>query len=129
VLAQRLVRRLCKNCKKKFHPSEEEFAEYMKDYGNEAFAATGITHTKDLQVFKVAGCEECNSTGYRGRLGVHELMEGTKELKRMIKKEAPADALFEQAAGEGMVTIKQDGIIKMFNGLTDIHEIRRVCVT
>ncbi|MFH1984483.1 MAG: GspE/PulE family protein [Pseudomonadota bacterium] len=129
VLAQRLMRRLCKKCKKKFHPNEEEFAEYEKDYGKEAFAATGITHTKDMEVFKVVGCEDCNNTGYRGRLGAHELMEGSKELKRMIKKEAPADALFEQAASEGMTTIKQDGIIKMFAGLTDIHEIRRVCVT
>lgn len=129
VLAQRLVRRLCKNCKKSFHPNDEEFAEYMKDYGEEAFAATGITYTDDLKVNKIMGCEECNSTGYKGRLGVHELMEGTKELKRMIKREAPADELQKQAAGEGMVTIKQDGIIKMFAGITDIHEIRRVCVT
>jgi type II secretory ATPase GspE/PulE/Tfp pilus assembly ATPase PilB-like protein len=130
VLAQRLVRRLCKSCKKTFHPSEEDFADYIKDYGEEeALAAAGVTYTEDLEVNKIVGCEECNNTGYRGRLGVHELMEGTKELKRMIKREAPTDELFAQAASEGMRTIKQDGVIKMFEGLTDIYEIRRVCVT
>jgi type II secretory ATPase GspE/PulE/Tfp pilus assembly ATPase PilB-like protein len=82
-----------------------------------------------MELYRTQGCEECNNTGYRGRLGVHELMEGTKELKRMIKREAPTDELFKQALSEGMTTIKQDGVVKVFNGLTDIHEIRRVCVT
>ena len=129
VLAQRLVRRLCKNCRKKFDIDEEEFSEYTRDYGVEDFEDTGIEMEDELELFRTQGCEECNNTGYRGRLGVHELMEGTTEMKRMIKREAPTDELFKQAASEGMTTIKQDGVVKVFNGLTDIHEVRRVCVT
>jgi type II secretory ATPase GspE/PulE/Tfp pilus assembly ATPase PilB-like protein len=129
VMAQRLVRRLCPKCKQEFHPSEEEFQELAGDYGEEYFEATGIKYTQDLKLFKPVGCEACSYTGYKGRLGIHELMEGTLAIKKMIKRSAPADDLLTQAAKEGMTTLKQDGIVKVFNGLTDISEVRRVCVT
>ncbi len=128
VLAQRLIRRLCKKCTKKYHPTQEEFDELVKDYGQDHFDATGIEYTDDLELGQTKTCEECSGTGYKGRLGVHELMEGTKEIKRMIKKEATSEELFIQSSKEGMATIKQDGISKVFQGLTDISEIRRVCV-
>jgi type II secretory ATPase GspE/PulE/Tfp pilus assembly ATPase PilB-like protein len=80
-------------------------------------------------MFKPVGCEACSYTGYKGRLGIHELMEGTPAIKKMIKKSAPADELLVQAAKEGMTTLKQDGIVKVFKGMTDISEVRRVCVT
>ncbi|MFP4532794.1 MAG: ATPase, T2SS/T4P/T4SS family [Desulfobacterales bacterium] len=128
VLAQRLLRRLCKNCRKEYTPSKEEFDELVRDYGEEEFENTGIKYSSDLKLYSPAGCEQCNGTGYKGRMGIHELMDGSNEIKRMIKKQASAEELFRQAKQEGMTTLMQDGIIKLFKGLTDIHEVRRVCV-
>jgi len=129
VLAQRLVRRLCKSCKKEFHPSEDEFETIRILYGKEAFDATGIKYTPEFKMFRAEGCEACSGSKYKGRLGIHELMVGTKEIKKMIKTESPTDELFKQAARDGMATLVQDGIHKVFKGLTDLDEIRRVCVS
>lgn len=128
VMAQRLVRRLCANCKQEYHPTEEEFDEIVTDYGKQHFEATGIKYSSDLVLYKPGKCDTCSGTGYKGRLGIHELMEGTPEIKRMIKKSATSESLFEQAMKEEMTTLKQDGILKSFKGLTDISEIRRVCI-
>ncbi|MBW1704928.1 MAG: Flp pilus assembly complex ATPase component TadA [Deltaproteobacteria bacterium] len=128
VMAQRLIRRLCKECREEYHPSEEEFEEILSDYGKEFFEATGIEFTSDLTLYRPGGCDVCSGTGYKGRLGIHELMAGTPEIKSMIKKQADSEMLFEQAIKDGMTTLKQDGIMKAFQGLTDISEIRRVCI-
>ena len=129
VMAQRLVRRLCPKCRQEYQPNDEEFQELAEDYGKESFEATGIKYTDDLRLFKPVGCETCSYTGYKGRMGIHELMEGTPIIKNMIKKSAPTDELLIQALKEGMTTLRQDGIMKVFQGLTDISEVRRVCVT
>jgi len=128
VMAQRLVRRLCVNCKEEYHPSQEEFDEIAMDYGMQYFEATGIKYSSDLVLYKTGNCDTCDGTGYKGRLGIHELMEGTHEIKRMIKKAATSESLFAQAMKEEMTTLKQDGILKAFKGLTDISEVRRVCI-
>jgi type II secretory ATPase GspE/PulE/Tfp pilus assembly ATPase PilB-like protein len=128
VMAQRLVRRLCSICRNEYHPSREEFEEIVNHYGKEQFEKTGIEYTEDLTLYKSAGCDACSGTGYKGRLGIYELMEGTPEIKQMIKKQANSEELFSQAMNEGMITLKQDGILKAFEGLTDISEVRRVCV-
>lgn len=129
VLAQRLVRRLCKKCREEFHPSRAEFDEIVSDFGSDHFEVTGIEYSRDLTLFRAgSGCAACSGTGYKGRLGIHELMEGTDEIKRMIKKQANSEMLFKQSIGEGMTTLKQDGILKSFQGLTDISEVRRVCI-
>ena len=127
VMAQRLVRRLCK-CREEYHPNKEEFDEIVHDYGNESFEKTGIKYSADFLLYKPVGCETCSGTGYKGRMGIHELMEGSPVIKKMIRKSANNDELFTKAISEGMSTLKQDGIIKSFQGLTDISEIRRVCV-
>jgi len=128
VLAQRLIRRLCKSCKKKFNPNEEQFQDIVKYYSEDAFSRAGVEFSEELELYQTVGCEECNDTGYKGRAGVHELMEGTPDIKRMIKNEATSEELFLKSFEEGMTTIKQDGISKVFSGLTDITEIQRVCV-
>ena len=74
-------------------------------------------------------CDLCSGTGYRGRLGIHELMEGSKQVKQLIKNQANTEDIFKQAIGEGMDTLKQDGIKKAFQGFTDIKEVRRVCIS
>ncbi len=127
VLAQRLVRSLCAECKEEYHPSREEFDEIVNDYGEEYFQATGIKYKPDLTLFRRKGCPECAHTGYKGRLGIHELLKGSAEIKKMIKKQSPTEELFTQGFREGMTTLKQDGILKVFQGLTDISEVRRVC--
>ncbi len=128
VLAQRLVRRLCKDCCEKYHPGKEEFDELVEDFGREAFDALDISYSPDLVLYKGKGCNTCNGTGYRGRMGIHEMMEGTPAIKRLIKKQASAEELFRQAASEGMHTLKQDGILKVLKGYTDMSEVRRVCI-
>jgi type II secretory ATPase GspE/PulE/Tfp pilus assembly ATPase PilB-like protein len=81
-----------------------------------------------LTLYKAVGCEACSNTGYHGRLGIHELMEGTPKVKMMIKKQASTEQIFSLAMKEGMTTLKQDGIQKVFRGITDIAEVRRVCI-
>jgi len=129
VLAQRLARVLCEKCRAEYHPSEEEIDEIKMIYGKEDFDSSGLELTSKTVIYKAEGCDECYGTGYKGRLGIHELMEGTKEIKRMIKKEASPEELFIQASNEGMTTMVQDGIAKAFDGFTDINEIRRVCIS
>lgn len=129
VLAQRLVRRLCKKCREKYHPTIEEFNEIVDLFGKNYFDKSGITYSKDFYLYRAIGCEDCSGTGYRGRLAIHELMDGTKEIKQMIKKQSPTSEFFVKASEEGMTTLVQDGILKAFEGLTDVTEVRRVCVS
>ncbi len=126
VLAQRLVRRLCKNCKQAYHPTRDDFQDIVNEYGPSAFEKTGIRYDDDLTLYRAAGCDACSGSGYKGRMGIHELMEGTPEIKTKIKNKASTEELFEQAFKDGMTTLKQDGIMKVFMGHTDFLEVRRV---
>ncbi|MBW2428266.1 MAG: Flp pilus assembly complex ATPase component TadA [Deltaproteobacteria bacterium] len=128
VLAQRLTRRLCKNCLEENPMTKDEFERIVADYGEEDFAKTGIEYNTEMTLNRREGCENCSGTGYRGRMGIHELMEGTPDLKLMIKKKADTEQIFERAMEEGMLTLKQDGILKVLKGNSDMAEVRRVCI-
>lgn len=128
VLAQRLVRRLCKTCAKEYNPAREEFAEIVYDYGKKDWEKTEIEFDSDLQLKQAGSCDICSGTGYKGRCGIHELMEGTPDIKRLIKHSAPTEELYKKAKEEGMTTLKQDGIMKVIQGITDVKEVRRVCI-
>ncbi len=128
VLAQRLVRRLCSGCIETYHPEEEEFNYIVADYGEEAFKKLGVEYTSAFELHRSLGCEKCNGSGYKGRLGIHELIEGTPEIKMLIKKQATSQDLSKQAVKDGMTTLKQDGVHKAFEGITDMREVRRVCI-
>jgi len=128
VLAQRLTRRMCSNCREEHPVTEEEFEKIVTYYGKKQFAKTGIEYNEEMTLFSHAGCENCSGTGYRGRMGIHELMEGTPQIKLMIKKQANTEQIFEYAMKEGMLTLKQDGILKVLQGHTDMEEVRRVCI-
>ncbi|UCH08557.1 MAG: type II/IV secretion system protein [Deltaproteobacteria bacterium] len=128
VLAQRLVRKICEKCRKEYHPTKEEFEEILLDYGKDNSEGNGIEYTSDLTLYRPEGCEECSGNGYKGRIGIHELLYGSNEIKRLIKKQAGSDMILEQAIKEGMTTLKQDGIKKVFQGITDMAEVRRVCI-
>jgi type II secretory ATPase GspE/PulE/Tfp pilus assembly ATPase PilB-like protein len=129
VLAQRLLRRLCKKCRSEYTPTKEEFDDIVNSYGPADFKKTGIVYSDSTKLFKPVGCDQCNGSGYKGRLGIHELMEGTPDIKRMIKKQASAEELFIKAKEEDMTTLMQDGIMKVFQGLSDMDEVRRVCIS
>ena len=128
VLAQRLVRKLCSGCQEAYHPSQEEFEDIQADYGKKDLAKAGFTYGPGLQLYRGLGCEKCSGSGYKGRIGIHELMEGTPEIKILIKKSATSQDLTKVAVKQGMTRLKQDGIHKVFGGLTDIKEVRRVSV-
>jgi type II secretory ATPase GspE/PulE/Tfp pilus assembly ATPase PilB-like protein len=127
ILAQRLAACLCEQCREKYRPKEDEIDELIAEYGVEAFAATGIRR-ESIHLARPVGCEHCHNTGYKGRLGIHELLECSDDIKGLIKKKAETTLIRNLAISEGMTTLKQDGILKVLQGLTDIHEIRRVCI-
>jgi len=127
VLAQRLVRRLCDECREGFHPDDAEVDELIEEYGRAAFAITG-PGSADITMSRAVGCDRCGHSGYRGRLGIHEVLECTPKLRGLVKRRADTDSVREQAMLDGMTTLKQDGILKVFKGQTDIHEVRRVCI-
>ena len=93
-----------------------------------AAIATGIAYDPDRTLYRTVGCDTCSGTGYSGRMAIHELMEGTADIKLMIKNQANTEKIFRQAAKDGMTTLKQDGILKVLQGLTDMAEIRRVTI-
>ena len=128
ILAQRLVRTVCKDCKEAYHPDEAEFRDLVEDYGEEDFARVGISYSNDLTLYRPKGCGNCNDTGYRGRMGIHELLEGTDDMKRLIQTKRPMEELRAQAKKDGMTTLKQDGIVKVFKGMADIRSVRAVCI-
>ena len=128
ILAQRLVRTLCKSCKKEYNPSQEEYDELVREYGPEDFEKVNIPYSKDLVLYKASGCPECNNTGYRGRMGIHELLMGTDEMKKLIQVKAKMEDIRDQAIKDGMTTLKQDGVEKVFAGSTDLLQVRKVCI-
>ena len=128
VLGQRLVRRLCPHCIESYTPSAQEFEDLREDYGAERFDAAGWVYGPEFVLRRAAGCEKCNGSGFRGRIGIHELMEATAAVKLLIKKNATSYELARQAAADGMTTLKQDGIQKTIAGITTVREVRRVCV-
>ncbi len=128
ILAQRLVRRVCTKCREAYNPSEEEFRDMVEYYGPEAFDNTGIKYNPGLKLYQAPGCPECAGTGYKGRVALHELLIGTDEIKRLIQKSAPVEEIRVQAMADGMSTLMQDGIMKVFAGQTDFTQVRTVCV-
>ncbi len=128
ILAQRLCRTLCKDCKEAYSPSQEEFAELMQEYGLEYWQKLNIKFTPEFKLYRPRGCPKCNNTGYKGRMGIHELLIATDEMKRMIQKRDPIEKMRKQAMADGMTTLLQDGIHKVIAGATDFKQIRAVCM-
>ncbi|WP_282011106.1 ATPase, T2SS/T4P/T4SS family [Nitrospina watsonii] len=130
IVAQRLVRTLCKACKKEYHPSKEEYDILLKEYGDpEMFAKNvNIPYSDDLMLQGPGGCDKCSNTGYAGRTGLHECLEGTEDIKRMVMKQALVEEIRKQAAKDGMTTLKQDGIWKVFKGDCDLKQVLAVCI-
>ena len=128
ILAQRLVRTLCKDCKEPYAPTQEEFAELMESYGLEHWDRLGVRYTPDFRIYQPKGCPKCSGSGYKGRMGIHELLVGTDEMKRMIQRRETVEHMRNQAVADGMTTLLQDGIQKVLQGHTDFKQVRAVCI-
>jgi type II secretory ATPase GspE/PulE/Tfp pilus assembly ATPase PilB-like protein len=148
ILAQRLAKRLCKDCKKPHTATQEEIRALLAEYATEllstetwkkdpnaayqALYAEWIRlfggEKKQITLYEHVGCDKCSGTGYRGRVGLHELLIGTDPIKKGIQEHARVAELFAIALEEGMRTLKQDGIEKVLQGITDIHQVRSVCI-
>ncbi|HEY7923825.1 MAG TPA: GspE/PulE family protein [Vicinamibacteria bacterium] len=128
IMAQRLVRTLCGACKEEYPPTAEEFAELVRDYGAEHWDKVGVSYSQSLRLCRAKGCAKCGGSGYKGRMGIHELLVATDDMKRMIQKRASVEEMRKQAMAEGMTTLLQDGIIKVLRGQTDFQQVRAVCI-
>ena len=148
ILAQRLAKRLCADCKTSHVASADEVKALLNEYsielantlswkkdpvaGMDAVRAEWIKLFGDeqgqLHISSPVGCEKCSGTGYRGRVGLHELLIGSDLVKKAIQEHARVAELLAIALEEGMRTLKQDGIEKVLQGITDMHQVRSVCI-
>jgi len=129
VLAQRLVKRICAECREDYHPDEDEFAELEHAFGGkEETAKFGIEYNDDFLLFRGKGCSACNNSGYRGRAGIHELLVANDGMKRLISNKARVTEVFAAAKSDGMTTLVQDGILKALEGLTDLKQVKAVAI-
>jgi len=128
ILAQRLSRTLCRHCKQAYTPEKDEYDYLAFTYGEEEFAKLNVPYSKDLKFYQPGGCNDCNQTGYRGRVGVHELLVASDTIKRLIARRASVEEMRIAAGNEGMSTLLQDGVKKVIEGVTDFEQVRRVCI-
>src|SRR3989454_2673143 len=129
VLAQRLVKRICPECKEEYHPDEDEFTELEHAFGGkEETSKFGVEYNDDFVLFRGKGCGNCNNSGYRGRAGIHELLVANDAMKRLIANKARVTEMVTTAKGDGMTTLVQDGILKALDGLTDVKQVKAVAI-
>ncbi|MGH8750949.1 MAG: ATPase, T2SS/T4P/T4SS family [Burkholderiales bacterium] len=148
ILAQRLGKRLCSKCKQTYSPSQEELKALLTEYCQElanteqwkkdpkgSYEAVYKEWVKSFAndkgqftLYQPVGCDTCNKTGYKGRVGLHELLIGSDAIKKHIQEHARVAEMLATALNEGLRTLKQDGIEKVLQGITDIHQVRAVCI-
>jgi type IV pilus assembly protein PilB len=119
VIAQRLVRKICNNCKTEYTPAEEQLMELE-------------LRTEDVKgktFYYGKGCDQCNNTGYRGRLGIYEIMTLDDDMRDMIIKQASTQVLRMESKKRGMRTLRQSGLMAIYDGITTIEEVVRETIT
>jgi len=147
VLAQRLAKRLCK-CKETYTPGQDDVKHFITEYCEElkntpefkadlnaGYKKVFDRFQKDYgfgkpghKMYKAKGCDACGGTGYKGRVGLHELLVGTDPMKKLIQEHARVAEMFATAVAEGMLTLKMDGMEKVLQGTTDMFQVRAVCI-
>ncbi len=127
VLAQRLTRVLCPRCKEAYHPDKFEYDHIKELYGEYYDERLNVPYTDDLRLHKPKGCKECNDVGYKGRIGLYELLIGDRPMKMQIIERCLVDDLRDVAVKNGMITLLQDGIHNTFLGNTDMKQVLSVC--
>jgi type II secretory ATPase GspE/PulE/Tfp pilus assembly ATPase PilB-like protein len=128
VLAQRLCKRICTQCKEAYHPSREAYDELVQGYGVEDWSRLGLEYRADWILYRGQGCGACNRTGYKGRIPLHELLRGSDVMKRLIQSRAGTADMLSRAMKDGMVTLVQDGIQKVLRGETTYQQVRAVAM-
>ncbi len=148
ILAQRLAKRLCSDCKKPHVATPDEIKALLAEYSSELMQTTLWKRDPNsamralyadwvkqfgndkgqITLYDPVGCAKCSDTGYRGRVGLHELLLGSDGVKRSIQGHARVAELLAIALEEGMHTLKQDGMEKVLQGITDMHQVRAVCI-
>jgi type IV pilus assembly protein PilB len=113
IIAQRLVRKICKNCKERYEPTDEQLLEL------------GLTPdvVRGKTFYYGRGCDQCNNTGYRGRIGIFEIMVFNDEMREMVMNHASTNVLRNAARKEGMRMLREKGLAGIYNGLTTIEEV------
>ncbi|MDH4317054.1 MAG: ATPase, T2SS/T4P/T4SS family [Desulfobulbaceae bacterium] len=127
ILAQRLLRTLCPRCKEAYTPEKSDFDHLVEMYGIFFFDHLYTTYSENLTFYHPRGCEECNGTGYKGKVGVFELLLASRAVKNQIAERAPADMVVQEAINEGMTTLIQEGIKLIFSGTVDYKQAVTVC--
>jgi type II secretory ATPase GspE/PulE/Tfp pilus assembly ATPase PilB-like protein len=128
VIAQRLARTICVNCKERYRPGKEEYDALAFNYGEEEFSRLGIPYDDRFILHNGKGCETCRGTGYKGRLGLHELLVVTDEIRSLIHSHGTVADIRKVAQAQGMTTLIQDGIVKVLQGLTDYTQVKAVAM-
>ncbi len=148
ILAQRLGKRLCTKCKKPYMPSQDEIESLLSEYSGELQNTPEWIENTDaardalrqewiksfanakgeFTLYHATGCDECNKSGYKGRVGLHELLVGSDAVKKNIQEHARVAEMTVTALSEGMRTLRQDGIEKVLQGITDMKQVRSVCI-
>lgn len=127
IMAQRLIRTLCSNCKEEYEATDVDMAFIRRQYGEEYLHELNLK--EPLILHRAKGCEECGDTGYKGRTGVHELLAMTPDLRSLVYKEGSVTEMKAQAMIDGMRTLTQDGILKVIKGDTDIAQVQIISGT
>lgn len=125
ILAQRLVKTLCAQCRESGAPTDEEWDYLLHQYGERHFPELGIERAQ-ARIYRARGCGRCSQTGYRGRTGIHELLVATPEIRKAISRKQPSEEVARMAVEQGMRTLYQDGIAKIFKGDIDILQLQKV---
>ncbi len=147
ILAQRLARRLCGDCKAAYVPEEDELHLFVMEYAEELGRTAAWKADTDgeykrlldgwtkryaqdgqLKLYKAVGCAKCAGSGYKGRVGLHELLIADDAIKKLVQERARVAEVFAKAVEGGMRTLKMDGMEKVLMGLTDVKQVRQVCI-
>ena len=122
VVGQRVVRKICPTCRTSKIP-QKEIVEKMKEVLDGLF---DFEKNKSLKLYEGRGCKECNNTGYLGRVGIFEVLVVSEKIAKMIIARSRAQDIARQAVSEGMITMRQDGFLKVLEGITTVEEVLRV---
>jgi type II secretory ATPase GspE/PulE/Tfp pilus assembly ATPase PilB-like protein len=147
ILAQRLGKRLCGECKEAYNPDANELKAFISEYAEElvktpAWKADPQGSFKKLYdrwiaeygkegkltMYRAKGCDKCGNSGYKGRVGLHELMVASDRVKKLIQEKGRVSDIFVTSVEEGMSTLKMDGMEKILMGFTDLKQVRTVCI-
>ena len=128
VLAQRLCKRICTQCKEIYHPTRKEYDELVQGYGAQEWSTLGIEYSSEWGLYCGRGCESCNRTGFKGRIPLHELLLPSEGIKQLIQTRSRTVEILTHAMTEGMATLIQDGIRKVLQGFTTYRQVRAVAM-